>query len=1386
MLHAACSSPTARQSLASCVALLMSSWVSPPAGSRIATAEDLAPLVETLRAACPDLAAVEDYVPLDPRWLVRFRAASEDESWDFRVHPGGLESPLQVLQAVVNYAEALDPVLVPRFGYGVAGMLHVAGRMLDAELAILAPEWGDESVSLESTPTVTGAEVAAAANYLDKWRSGGVLPVGLAEFWDDDDGRLARAARGLTIDYRRLSFGAGLGRGHIGPAFFVRGPVDVLPVPAGVILESLTAAVLVASHFLSAHSEVRDEGPERGESSREQGTGVPRVTAAEAAGSAQRWRDRASSDLEWACRALPATILFGYETDDAHELLLIGPGHRHIVAVDLVTGLAFDEINDDIQAARQRLAGFGPGSSFRVSQSRNDQARLGDASGASAPPPGTTDSGIAWITGTADALPFAGSLMTGDAAALAAGTAVTRIVVVDGPWQHGPVWVPEIPVCTLDEFRALLAAQDSQSTDREELWSFLDELATLGADGAGTGCAELICWSILDAWEAWQANGMICPAWVDPGTLIRVPPRDLDDPWERNALLDSVDAILTRFGMGAVREWSQLISTPVPAVRPECDEMSFVVTLSLYVPRRIWWVDADLALLVRADLEFQEGLTFSRAAVGTLANVIEDTLREVARQDPHAWQLWREAHGDHPVAILLTPAQLPQSLPALRFIGMGKMFDQLYADPQRLADLPDAEVHALIGEALTFGMLARLQSVHLGDVPASSPDQDSRSADAEERTGGPVGGDGEERVIELSPSDEDLRRAEMFRTAWQRIRPRLTQRVGASPFRPYELTAAQTLTAHGSDRARRMIARRLRTRLGPGTHPLRAVITELCPGAFGTLGDIARDYAPRAALAAACAELERALSDRFASRAILELNLGSSWAEETFAELDIATPSDETRRSRVAELLTEHLLSQPPAGSLVPDRRDVHQLLDLASAAMEASQDAQYAYAAIRPAEVEVSEFGDIDLVPTGPPRADIRAWQQAQLEDQARTFTSGKGEWSDPAETLTAEEPTGPDNGEAKQQQTLRSMLEADIRSKSGFQAVNAGGLLEVDDQLIEHCGFSLDSVVAVLAEVTSWDVPAEPNPPIAQVTRTALVDAVTARSGLPRKQIDAAVRACSLNAQQIRDEGLRYWQLKERSARLALRPLIEPPDPHATDELWLLPRCAHRTQHLLVSYLNGQQLPWPDRDLPDALRKAVRAWHKLAEDHLETELGTAAGSAGLAFRPNLKENKAAREGLTLDGEIDLLAADIVRRRIWIIEAKHLRQVFSPLEIGSRIADFHGESALATGPDTHQFRQFQGRTFTPYVHRLLANTCAVHQSMQAAIRLINAVTPEPNRALQSVSDWEMIPLIVTTHFEISAFTTDPGVPFVLIDHLRELLSAEQLPSPGWWSPWTD
>jgi hypothetical protein len=218
-------------------------------------------------------------------------------------------------------------------------------------------------------------------------------------------------------------------------------------------------------------------------------------------------------------------------------------------------------------------------------------------------------------------------------------------------------------------------------------------------------------------------------------------------------------------------------------------------------------------------------------------------------------------------------------------------------------------------------------------------------------------------------------------------------------------------------------------------------------------------------------------------------------------------------------------------------------------------------------------------------------------------------------------------------------------------------------------------------------------------------------------------------------------------------------------------------------LTYLDNQQLPWPDRDLPAAVRQAVKAWHKQAEEHLETELSAATTSAGLPSRLNLTPQKAARLGLRLPGEIDLLAADPARRRIWVIEAKHLRPIYSALEIGSRIADFHGSKALALGQGTVEYNQLRSGSFRPYASRVLANTHAVRENKQVAIRLISQTSAEARLAQVSVDDWEVVPLIVTTSVEVSAFVSDPAVTFIMIDHLATLLATTERPLAGWWSP---
>ena len=161
-------------------------------------------------------------------------------------------------------------------------------------------------------------------------------------------------------------------------------------------------------------------------------------------------------------------------------------------------------------------------------------------------------------------------------------------------------------------------------------------------------------------------------------------------------------------------------------------------SLSLSTRRgEIWWVAADLGLVVSVDLEFHGGPPFSRAAMGTLANTIEDTLRELARLNPAAWRSWREAHGDQPVSIQLMAGQLPDETPAFRFVGLGPTYDLHLADPERLQGLTPDEVHGLMGEALAMSMLARLQPPSRRGTQRSRPrrPRSSCGADVYRRSG---------------------------------------------------------------------------------------------------------------------------------------------------------------------------------------------------------------------------------------------------------------------------------------------------------------------------------------------------------------------------------------------------------------------------------------------------------------------------------------------------------------------------------------------------------------------------------------------------------------------------------------------------------------------------
>jgi hypothetical protein len=1341
---------------------------------------------------------LEDWMPLDPRPQVLFRGALGDRSWRFPLHPGPIASPVEVPEQALRYAAVLDPVLVERLGFGVADLVEIAARLLTAERDALASWWSDAAVSMESPATVSQAEVDAAAEYLSQWSSEHLTVEGDPHEavtdglpYDVAQGRepLARAAAFVTEAGAEIRLAPGWPSTMLGPTMVVQRGAGRVPVPGSLVLQGLGSAInALATAVATPPQRGAGSGGRRRSSSRMR----PLFDDADRSAAEQRRRQDARSELYKACAGAEANVMFPVDDARGGELLLLAPGHRHVVAVVLVGGLIPATLAAEVESARRRLADLDTRTALRlpVGADTTETAWLGPSHPPAILPVGGS---LTWSAGLADALPVPPSALSGEPFTLAEGTVVTRLVVVDGPWRPELLWEGGVPVCTLAEFRELMFDEDGASTDREELWAFLDEIGNLGAglDGPGYGAEALHMFSLLDAWQLWQENGMLSPAWLPPQALIPVIPRDHEYAWRRRAALDGVDQLLYAVDLPGVSEWPT-IGPPMVA----SGDLPEVITLARRHPRELLFTCPDQQLIVFGELAPVGRIPCGPRTTVSLIDAVQVGLRQLATTQPEAWAAWRAAHEDAPTVVRLIPPPGADGGPAVRLAVVAPKQTVLVYSPARLQTTAWSDIQLMVGEELARAVLARLAPPTDEEPDPSRPSNDHDTvAGISPPHDEPDGAAPALRHVTLSPTLEAQQLADVFLQGWASLPPLAFQQPVPTPFADGVLDQPRTLAPAGVDRAARSVARRLAGRLAAGEHPVRLVRDTLCTAALNLLREEAAAFDSRAVLAAACAELERALADRFLHGQHLRVRLAGPWAHEALADADVTPDSDAARRARAAELLVECLVHDAPAGALAPDRRDVHRLLQLAAWPLDLALKAQHAFAGIQPSMIAVTEHGTIDLVPTQPPRANLFGWRQAQWEDRMHSHAEGErpnhttGEV--PAEPTTDPgtprannaDPGGEPDAEAPFS-SMRARLTALAAVAGTLNGRQASGLLAVDDEIRASWGFGLDAVSAVLNTVAGWPVPDEPVPPIASVRRAELVTNVATWSGLPAADIEAAVNSCTLTAQRLRAGGLRYWQLERRQIRLALQPLLAPPAPMVADELWLLPRRAHATMRILLRYLDDGRLPWPK--LPDSLQTAVRSLRRTLEAGLEGDLRRVAEEAGLRCRSALLPAKAARQQVYLAGEVDLLAADVHRRRLWVIEAKHLHEPFSPPEMALHMAGFHGHESLALDADTLQPNQLGGSA-RPHVHQLLANTAAVRDNLPGALRLLNLA--EQAEAAQylgpdGIGAWDVIPLVVTVHVEIAAFIHQPRVGMVSVYHLARVLRGPR-PSPGWWNPWT-
>jgi hypothetical protein len=801
VLHAACSSPVAVHRVPSLTALLVGLITRPPPGMRCAGPQDLAGWLAALGTVEPTYSKVEDWLPADPRELIRVRFGGG--RWP--VHPGLMARPLEVVTRCLRYADTADAILRPHLGFGIADVVEVALRIMTAERTVLAPHWGGAPATDPAAPAVVSpAEVTAAEGLLESWRAvdpATTLPdmlfTATPAGGDRSPGEVHRARLVCALRWSapqpgrtRLPFGH---EHEFLSALVLPTKHGVIPVPGGLILPALANL----TDILHAEAARLDATQHRGDRS---GAGV--VAGLQAA----VW-DRVEDSL----RALPAHILSAatVDTTNSTPIALLAPAARHVVALEVVAAATPSTVATAINRATRHLR--------RVAPEARVRPMPGVALGHHETDP--TDRGDRLRSD----VPFDAAVLNGQPGALHPDVTVTRVVIVEGPTRPSLRVARGVAIVGVDEWCALVGEID----DAEELWAFLDELC----DQPGLG--ELAAWAIRDLWAAFRQFGVLSLA-ADRKIRLFVPPADPTEDRHRAQLADRLDDVLTRLDLPSVADW------PRRGLRDEDSSAA----LAMLHPYRLVFVGPALPLAV--SLTEPEPGTHRSLAVA-LATALFDGIQAVAAGPSTTdSDIWRELIGDRPVIVTIALVHEIPGGDLVRFVALTEREIVLVCSQRAVTRATSQAVQDALGEALARGAAAYATVAAMPTPPAAgTPDQPAHL------TGSPELHRAGQAFVMAWRTVPDL-----FNTVIHASPFAAGTTFAASRLTRTGQARAARLVAHGL-RRRRTPAEKF-----TGDAAVTLLRTVIGPAIMETLTDRLGQFEPDQALTAATQHLERLWADR--------------------------------------------------------------------------------------------------------------------------------------------------------------------------------------------------------------------------------------------------------------------------------------------------------------------------------------------------------------------------------------------------------------------------------------------------------------------------------------------------------------------------------------------
>jgi hypothetical protein len=188
-------------------------------------------LLERAAVSIGNIDAYEDYLPEDPRDEVRVRVSNQT----LRIGPGEVERPVADIDRALMVAEAIDPFLIDRNGFGVRDLLDVVLGYQDFAIAVLSESWPAGDIDFDVDTVVASGEVAAAERLVGLATPAHLLPT---------EGH-RRALDWLTCKSTALSYDPGSQQSPVGRFVRVEDPAWAEPrwLPLHLVPGALTVAV---------------------------------------------------------------------------------------------------------------------------------------------------------------------------------------------------------------------------------------------------------------------------------------------------------------------------------------------------------------------------------------------------------------------------------------------------------------------------------------------------------------------------------------------------------------------------------------------------------------------------------------------------------------------------------------------------------------------------------------------------------------------------------------------------------------------------------------------------------------------------------------------------------------------------------------------------------------------------------------------------------------------------------------------------------------------------------------------------------------------------------------------------------------------------------------